>query len=114
MTRITPITQAALPRKLPRPKAGLSHKKTAEGKNAPKLQISGTRPPREETPKNHSTQFVAQYMGQQLQDNPAHTDHSRAALNETILRLRVQAENAYRESLDLIYSQLGHISERKL
>ena len=114
MTRITPITHAALPRKLPQPKTSLSHKRTAEGKTAPKPQINSARVPREEAPKNHSTQFVAQYVGQQLADNPAHTDKSRAVLNEAVLRQRVQAENAYRESLDLIYSQLGHISERKL
>jgi len=80
----------------------------------PKAQISHTHVPREQAPRNHSTQFVAQYVGQQLQNNPAHTDQSRAALNEVILRQRAKAENAYRESLDLIYSQLGHISERKI
>lgn len=114
MTRITPISRAALPRKLPRPKANLSHKRTADGEVAPKSKIRNTYVPREQAPKNHSTQFVAQYVGQQLQDNPAHTDQSRAALNEVILRQRAKAENAYRESLDLIYSQLGHISERKI
>lgn len=114
MTRITPITRAALPRKLPQFKKGLSHKGTAEGKAASKPQVNTHRVPREEAPKNHSTQFVAQYVGQQLQDNPAHTNQSHAALNEAIMRQRARAENAYRDSLDLIYSQLGHISERKL
>ena len=114
MTRITPITRAALPRKLPRPKASLSQKRTADGEVALKSQVSHTHVLREQAPRNHSTQFVAQYVGQQLKNNPAHTDQSRAALNEVILRQRAKAENAYRESLDLIYSQLGHISERKI